>query len=326
MSSATNVDDDRFQPGEMPSEDGPLGTYNGREPNQPDWFRKALTQPVRDHRVKVKGVEIAYRQWGDASKQGLLFCHGNGAHAQWWDWICPFFQDDYNVVAMSFSGMGDSGHRASYDIETYSEEQIAVCDAAGLFRHNSNPILIAHSFGALISLHTGWNNGEKFSGLVHIDSPINPVEEPRRKFPRSPRPNRVYDTLAQALARFRLAPPQPCDNHFLMDYIARTGLKKVTAADGATSDGWMWKFDPGIWRPFDMSEAPERMARALKCPIASVRASNSLVVAPERWAFMRGLFGPDVPMSVIDDSHHHIMLDQPMALIEALKPILETWS
>ena len=56
-----------------------------------------------------------------------------------------------------------------------------------------------------------------------------------------------YPDRETALTRFRLQPPQPCENQYILDYIARHSLM---AADG----GWTWKFDD------DLIEYAERRA------------------------------------------------------------------
>ena len=42
------------------------------------------------------------------------------------------------------------------------------------------------------------------------------------------------------MGRYRLAPPQECDNRYLMDYMAYHSLKEIEG-------GWSWKFDPGFF-------------------------------------------------------------------------------
>ena len=59
----------------------------------------------------VLGAEVSYQRWGKRGAPGLLFVHGNGAHAHWWDFIAPYFAEHYNVAALTFSGMGDSEWR-----------------------------------------------------------------------------------------------------------------------------------------------------------------------------------------------------------------------
>ncbi|MBB4641448.1 hypothetical protein [Rhizorhapis suberifaciens] len=46
------------------------------------------------------------------------------------------------------------------------------------------------------------------------------------------------------LAQFRLAPPQPCDNLYYMDWVARHGLRQVEG----DHPGWSWRIDPALWQ------------------------------------------------------------------------------
>ena len=73
------------------------------------WREEAVAAPYRTTFVESDGAKIHYQSWGDASKPGLLLVHGNGAHAHWFDFIAPYLTHDYHVVAMTLSGMGDSG-------------------------------------------------------------------------------------------------------------------------------------------------------------------------------------------------------------------------
>ena len=142
----------RDQPVGIPAEQGPLAPYHGAQPPAPQWFTDAIATPYETHFVDCEGAKIHYQTWGDRAKPGLLLVHGNGAHAHWWDFIAPYLTDDYHVVAMTFSGMGDSSWRESYVMDTFAKEQLAVCEAAGLFAHAEKPIIIAHSFGGFVSL------------------------------------------------------------------------------------------------------------------------------------------------------------------------------
>ena len=313
----------REQPREMPSENGPLADYHGARPPAPAWFEAVTQTTYTTGKVQVDGADVAYQRWGDPSKPGLLFTHGNGAHAHWWDFVAPYFAATHNVAALSFSGMGDSGWRDEYHVETYSKEQIAVAEACGLFDHAVKPIIVAHSFGGFVTLPTVADHGHRFTGAVLIDSPVNPPERARRRFPRDARGNKVYPSLTAALARFRLAPPQPCENHFVMDYIARWSLKKVDHPEGG--EGWTWKFDPTIWNRFDPGRNYSDMLKAAACRIAIFRGEDSALMPDDVGVYMRGLLGDQAPFISIPHAHHHVMLDQPLAFVAALRTLLGEW-
>src|SRR5882672_11368347 len=97
----------------------------------PQWFTRAIEDPGEDCFVNVEGCRIHYLRWGQAGKPGLVFLHGGFAHAHWWDFIAPFFAEDYSVVAIELSGMGDSSQRAEYSGEIFATEVIGVCSALG---------------------------------------------------------------------------------------------------------------------------------------------------------------------------------------------------
>ncbi|MGB3809881.1 MAG: alpha/beta hydrolase [Parvibaculum sp.] len=283
----------------------------------PGWFQRAIAIEPESSTITVEGTQVHYLRWGDRSKPGLLLVHGNGAHARWWSFIAPFLAREYSVAAIDVSGMGDSGWRETYSLEVFAEEQIAVCEDAGFFKNEEPPIIVGHSFGGFITILTGALYGERLAGTVIVDSPVNPPERPGGPPSREFRPHRVYPTIDEAMGRFRLAPPQPCENRYILDYIARHSLKEV---DG----GWTWKFDPAIWQRFDIGDMSARLA-ATRCRIAIMRGEFSVLLPPEIGDYMSGLLGRSAPLIEIPQARHHIMLDQPLAFVSALRALLADW-
>lgn len=310
------------QTDQMPAEAGPLSQYMGEIPPSPSWFQKAISAGYETRFVRVKGARIHYQCWSSPKKPGLLLVHGNGAHAHWWDFIAPYFADRYNVVAMTFSGMGESDWRDEYDMETFAEEQIAVCEASGMFKHEQKPIIVAHSFGGFVTILTGAEYGDRLSGTVIVDSPVNPPERQHHRRGRAIRGNRVYPDLTTALSRFRLAPPQPCDNHYGMDYIARWSLKQV---DNERGKGWSWRFDPDIWQRFDFGRPASELLKATACRIALFRGEDSELMPDEVKVYMEKLLDRKVPFVSIPHAFHHVMLDQPLPFVAALRALLADW-
>ena len=301
-----------------------LKPFNGARPPAPDWFNDAIAVEARTGSTTVDGAKITWRQWGDASKPGMLLVHGNGAHAHWFDFVAPQLAEDWNVVAPDFSGMGDSDWRESYSFSTFSAEQLAVCEAAGFFEHAQKPVIVAHSFGGLISLFTAINHGERFSGAVIIDSHIEPPGEDRPRPPKRQRANRIYTDFNSALARFRLAPPQPCENAYAVDYIARHSIKETVGEDGEA--GFTWKFDPFIFSKM-LAEWDAMDFTALKtgCPLVFMRGELSSLVTPRVADYMANLQSPPVPTITIPGAYHHVWLDQPLAFVSAVRSLLATW-
>ncbi len=303
--------------------EGPLAGFDGAPPPGPKWFEEALAIKPESCFVTVAGAKIHYLRWGDRSRPGLLLVHGNAAHAHWWDFIAPFLARDYNVAAMDLSGMGDSDWRADgYDMELFAREEIAVCEDAGMFKLDEPPVIVAHSFGGFVTMLTGGLYGDRLAGVVIVDSPVNPPDRPGGPPKREIKPHHIYPTLGAAMARFRLMPPQTAENLYLVDWVARHSLKEVPGPDGQT--GFTWKFDPAIWQRFSIGDTAERL-KATRCRIAVFRGEHSVLLPPSIGAYMFNLLGRAAPVVEIPQAQHHIMLDQPLALVAALRALLADW-
>ena len=305
----------------------PLAVFGGERPPAPAWFTDALAYAPERTVTPVDGAGIETLTWGERGKPGLLFLHGNGAHADWWSFIAPFFAAEHRCVAISWSGMGRSDWRDAYEIGAFADEAFACAEATGLFEAAEKPVFIAHSFGGAMANRAAATQGERLRGVVMVDSPVRPPNSQWGGPPQRGAEHRVYPDLPTALARFRLMPPQPGENPVLLDYIAREALEPAPLPDG-TGEGWRWRFDPQIWTKMDRSrpmESGEELSRA-RCPVAVVWGDHSLLAPPDIVAYMRTVAPPGTPFVAIPDAEHHVLLDQPLALVAALKALLDTWA
>ncbi len=323
--AAKPEEDAEVQPVPATSGEGPLAALAGAVPPAPAWFTETVAVEPESAFVEVAGVPIHYLRWGDRASPGLLLVHGNAAHAYWWSFIAPWMARDYNVAAIDLSGMGDSGWREAYSMDLFVEEQLAVCEAAGMFGPEEPPVVVAHSFGGFVTMLMGALHGDRLAGTVIVDSPVNPPDRerggPRRRG--AIRPNKVYPALEAALARFRLMPPQSCDNLYLVDWVARRSLKPAPQDNG--EPGFTWKFDPAIWQDFSIGDTAARL-RSTKCRIAIFRGENSVLMPPEIGEYMFNLLGRAAPVVEIPLAQHHVMLDQPLAFVAALRALLADWN
>ncbi len=300
----------------------------------------------------MEGAKIELLTWGQVGKPGLIFVHGNSAHADWWSFICPFFADDYRVAALSISGMGASDWRETYSFETFATEIHECAKAAGLYEADVKPIYIGHSFGGSQVFYSASKYPERMRSALLLDTgfggpptpeqmeefrreaeerakaaggpPPDPAQFAHRGPNQSGRPNRVYPTLEAALTRFRFMPPQVPGNLFVADFIARRSLKRTKMPDG--SDGWTWKFDPGLWSKLDRS-AMNEVSNANAAPLAHIYGDKSNIMRRRA----SGGVSPSSPIPAsaphiaIPDSEHHIMVDQPLALVAAIRSLLAVW-
>lgn len=282
----------------------------------PAWFTRAIETPCSEHEVTVGGCPIRFLTWGDPAKPGVVLVHGNGAHARWWSFIAPFLTTDYYVAAPNLSGMGDSGHRDRYAPEQFVDEIKAIGPAAGM---RARPIVIGHSFGGFMTLLAGSHHPDELAGIVMADSPIRPPDVERRRHWRTPSgKKRIYPNFESGLARFRLMPEQPCDNRYIMDYVGRHSLTE-------TAEGWTWKFDSTAFMEGAFRIAYRDHIRNLRCRLAILYGSDSALFLPEYARYIAELTDHKVPMIEIPEAHHHVMLDQPLALVAALRTLLADW-
>ena len=287
----------------------------------PGWSSRALATAFEDRTVEVGGAPIHYLYWesdgASSDKPGLVFVHGNGAHAHWWTFIAPFFLTEYRVAALDLSGAGDSGYRDHYTPEQFAEEVISVATDAGF---GNDTIVVGHSFGGFITLKTGLLHNDQLEGIVLVDSAVRP---PDFKWERDPRrspikPKRYYETFAEAHGRFRLMPPQDCSNQYILDYIGNHSLKETDA-------GWTWKFDDGMFQKFDFGENMHKELAQLQCRVGVIYGEDSYLFSQDIADYMFRVLDESVPFVGIPEAQHHLFLDQPLAFVSALRTLLAEW-
>ena len=276
----------------------------------PEWFWQAIDQKPDDHSIEVEDCDINYLTWSDTGKPGLLFVHGHNAHSHWWDFIAPSFSENHQTVAMDMSGMGDSDHRDEYSNDLYAREIVATADAAGL---GEDAILIAHSFGGIQAIRCMAQNPGRFAGLILVDSGVRHPDDIKERDPQLERLSRakVYPEREIAIQRFRLQPPQTCDNQYIVDHIARNSVEY--------DDGWVWKFDEEqMMRMKFEGDLTEDLKAS---PSAHLRRSS------ESFKSKRTVYKvkPDMRVIELKDAQHHLFLIA-MAFIDEVKKLIADWS
>ncbi|MCB1645175.1 MAG: alpha/beta hydrolase [Pseudomonadales bacterium] len=285
---------------------------------QPGWFKRALQVPFEDRQVDVNGSSIHYLYWSnDEAKPGLLFVHGNGAHAHWWSFLAPFFMDHYRIAAIDLAGAGDSDYTDTYTAESFADQIVGVAEDAGFGREG---IIVAHSFGGYVTLKTGIRYPDHMAGIVMVDSAVRPPDFQWQRDPkRSPlKPKKIYESFEAAHARFRLMPPQDCKNQYLLDYIGKHSLKAV---DG----GWTWKFDDSMFNKFEFGTQLHEDLANLRCRVAVIYGEDSYLFSQDIADFMFRVLDESVPFVGIPEAQHHLFLDQPLAFVASLKTLLAEW-
>ena len=306
----------------------PIADLQFVDTDMPKWFNNAFSVERKEGWVDCGGTNIHYFSWGNPSNPGVILTHGFMAHARCWAFIAPLLAENYHLVAFDLSGMGDSGWRENYTVLDRVDEAKAVAEHLGMTRLNKKPFLVCHSYGGSVGLSAAEEESDAWGGLIVCDmtmlapDEISDFESYRKKRQqRGVKPHRVSDTLEAAKKRFRLAPEQPCENRFLLEYMAYHSLKKV-------EKGWVWKFDPRILGPdeersSDWWQSLSNRFANMKVPRAVIYGEHSQMFSRRAADYIRSNTSDNIPMVQINNAYHHIMLDQPLAFSSAINALLQ---
>jgi pimeloyl-ACP methyl ester carboxylesterase len=284
------------------------------------WFEAALAVEPERRRVSLGEVAIETLAWGRRGDPGILLVHGFAAHADWWSFIAPLLMAGRRVVALSLSGMGRSSWRPAYRLEDHTDELIAVAEATGLFDGARPPLVAAHSFGGFASIAAVARDPSRWWGLVLIDTMIDDAFRSARERD-GRRPRQMLGSEAEILARFRLLPPQDCANAEIVGHVARRSVVRVEQ-EGETF--WSWATDPNLHVDFE-GRAMEPMLRGITCPVALVMGEHSALMTERMAAISRAAAPEGTPLVVIPEAAHHVLLDQPLALVSVLRTFAALW-
>ena len=269
----------------------------------------------RDHFAEIRDVRLHYLEWGDPDRPAMLLLHGGSAHAHWWDFFAARMVDRYRVLALDLRGHGDSAWSADgeYEISTHVGDVLGLIDALGL----RSLVLVGHSFGGLVAMAVAEQAGGSIESLVVIDTRLKVGERAARfmgALRRLPQP--IYGSLEEAIERFRLLPAANDAAPEVLRHVARNAVHRLD--DGT----WTLKFDRrGIanTKPCDLSGS----LASVRAPVLVVRAAASELMSEADLAEFRAV-APHAEAVIVPDAHHHVMLDRPEALADAVWRFLST--
>ena len=280
---------------------------------RPVWLSWALAQARTSNFTDAAGARIHYAAWNpdDTHKPGLLFAHGFLGHSHWWDFIAPFFTGHHRVFALDFSGMGKSGHRAAYSAGCFVDDLAGVLRAIQV-RGMPASTVVGHSFGGARLLQACTLIPQAIGHAIVLDSfaqfPGDTLPPASYSATPAPTPDREG-----TLARFRLLPPQACAPG-LLEHVARHSVRRVDA-------GWTWCFDPTLRQHRPDPIDPDSLRR-VQVPVDYVHAEASAVVSAERARRIADALPHGRGPITMPRAGHHLMLDQPLALVGVLRALL----
>lgn len=266
---------------------------------------------MRNRKFAGAGLEINCVDYGGEGRKPLLFIHGGSACGHWWDFVAPSFTGEFHTLAMDLRGHGESAWSAGdYAMADYAADVAAMVESWGL----GEPIVVGHSRGGLVGLTYAAANGAKVRALAVIDSLPQTTEEMLSwsKSMKTWRPRR-YATLEAACASFRLLPAETRATPAMLQQIASFCYRQEE--DGA----WVVRIDPRC-RARDGVNAFDYL-RVIECPTLIVKAALSPMITPEVAQRMAAAT-PRGSVAEVENAYHHVMLDNPEALVRTLSEFL----
>ncbi len=284
----------------------------------PDWFHKAISEKPRIETLTQSLGNLSYQVWDkENSNNIILLVHGTGAHKKWWDPIAPLINANCSVIAPDLPGMGESEHRSEYSFEAFGEAIIAMLNHEKAMEKNKQVYLIGHSLGGHLAGYIASEMPDFPAGLIMIDSPIRPPTYDYDKHQSTGPLRRIkyYPDKVSIIERFRLMPPQDCENGWYLRYIAEHSVFEV-------EEGWRWRFDDKL---FASLRRLHNYEFKFQCPALFIAGGKSLLLESKIMKYIREAFKDSMTVEVIENAAHHVPLDSPLELVSLINNYLQEW-
>jgi pimeloyl-ACP methyl ester carboxylesterase len=125
--------------------------------------------------ISANGLQLHYLRWGSPDYNPelppILLLHGLASSAHIWNLVAPLLAArGYIVTALDQRGHGESEKPdTGYDFATILADDIAALEALEIER----PIIVGHSWGAMVALQFAATHVEQVTALVLVDGATN---------------------------------------------------------------------------------------------------------------------------------------------------------
>jgi pimeloyl-ACP methyl ester carboxylesterase len=125
--------------------------------------------------ITANGLQIHYCRWSapgtNPTLPPILLLHGLASSAHIWNLVAPqLISYGYSVIALDQRGHGESEKpNSGYDFDTILADDFAATNVLEI----EHPILVGHSWGAMVALQFAAMNAEQLQSLVLVDGATN---------------------------------------------------------------------------------------------------------------------------------------------------------
>jgi pimeloyl-ACP methyl ester carboxylesterase len=261
-----------------------------------------METPGKDKFLHRDKVTLHYIDYGGEGPHQIVFLHGGGAHANWFDWVGPLLAGHYRVLAMDLRGHGDSRptEPAVFYYDTYLDDLRALLKAEDI----QKPILMAHSMGGILAVkHTGIRPNE-VKALIICDALLSYTSEVVSRLQKiGSRPGKEYDSLDNYVSNFRFRPDGGFISREVHDYIARLSARQLPDRK------WVHKVDR---RTYSHREEIDTLPfwNRITCPTIFLTPENRTRITPKIRQVIQNACS-HVEFKEVYECDHNFILEQP---------------
>jgi pimeloyl-ACP methyl ester carboxylesterase len=256
-------------------------------------------------------MNLHIQTWGDPQKPVILLLHALACHHGWWKWLAPYLEKDYYLIAPDLRGHGQSSWAENYSFDDYAE------DIEELVKNIDRPYaIVGHSMGGYVGLKVASRGILPPAAVLVADMKIDsPDEELAGLHKASQKSGRIYETLEEAVAQYRLLPPKHTAPIEVMEQVA---VECFHEQEGR----WTERFDRRTLA-IEKVEAVE-LVQQISCPTWFVRAKDSQVMPAEGARELARI--TNGPLHEIEEAFHHLPLEAPDVLAQLIRDFMQQTS
>jgi pimeloyl-ACP methyl ester carboxylesterase len=272
--------------------------------------------PVQERSAVVDGVRTTYLHAGpDDAEAAVVFLHGNPGPAEDWRRLVARVGPFARAVAPDMPGFGgsDKPDRFVYTVDGYARHLGSLLDRLGVRRAH----LVVHDFGGPWGLTWAADHPDRLAGLVLVD--VGVLRGYRWHYLA-----RIWRTSGAGEAFLRTA------NRPALRLMLRHGnprglpLEVVERMYRQAGDPAVQRAVLRLYRATDLAAVSEDLHRRLRDvgpPTLVVWGARDPYI-PVRYAGRQKETFPGARVVVLDDSGHWPMVDNPVAVEQAVLPFL----
>ena len=118
--------------------------------------------------VTVRGIDMAYVEWGSGESPTVLLAHATGFHGRCWDAVVRELGEGVHVVAPDLRGHGRTTKRGPYDWREFGADVTAFVEALDL----TDLAAAGHSMGGHSIVQAAGRQPGRFRKLLLVDPVI----------------------------------------------------------------------------------------------------------------------------------------------------------